>query len=82
MVMKITNGTPVEVHWNTTVHYSGGKSGGDCGNIAPDSEYDYPVSENAVSVDISLSVPIISYKDLIDGDNVDVKAFLSRPRPE
>jgi hypothetical protein len=65
--MKLLNNTTGTIHYDTGFTTADGKSGGDCGDLAPNSPpLSYPIREGWTNVSISLSVQGITYADLAD----------------
>ncbi len=72
--MKILNNTTGRIYFNTTFTI-GGKSGGDCGWIEPNTPpYDYPLSPGMTNVSISMRAEGIQYGNLSNEDFVEVES--------
>lgn len=64
--MKILNNTTGTVHYDTSYTTADGKSGGDCGDLAPNAPpLVYPIA-GLSNVSVSLRVEGITYAELSD----------------
>ncbi|MGB8814966.1 MAG: hypothetical protein WCC57_17445 [Paracoccaceae bacterium] len=65
--MKVLNNTTGTIHYDTSFTTGDGKSGGDCGDLAPNSPpLNYPIGAGLSNVSISLSVQGVTYADMTD----------------
>jgi len=65
--MKLLNNTTGNIHYDTHFTTGDGASGGDCGDLAPNSPpLNYPIGADWTSVSISIRASDITYADLTD----------------
>jgi hypothetical protein len=80
--MKLLNNTTGAIHYRTSYTTPNGKSGGDCGDLAPNSPpQTLSIPPDWTNVSISVSVQGITYADLDDNMFLTIESrILTEPK--